>query len=304
MEQTLLVGDRVLVNKVAVPLPRPAPRRDRRLQRPRQLRRGRDLRQARQPGRPRALRALSGAIGLGTPDEKDYIKRVIGIPGDRVMCCDTSGRVVVTSKGGAASRWTSRTSSRTTPATPGTSATPARASAVPAGCDRCARAVGAAVGDGRPPGQLVRLALPPQRRAPGDGPRGQGRRPCVRHRLPVRPRGDPARARRPSTASRCPRSPGSAASRARCPWSCSVAGGSASVGPTGRAGRCPWAARRGSRPVVDCRPAEQQALLEAPRGGQDERHGVRPVLAVARFGVKSLAIAVAEPRADVSSHAV
>jgi signal peptidase I len=33
-------------------------------------------------------------------DDKDYIKRVIGLPGDRVMCCSPAGNVVVTPKGG------------------------------------------------------------------------------------------------------------------------------------------------------------------------------------------------------------
>jgi len=35
-----------------------------------------------------------------TSDEKDYIKRVIGLPGDRVMCCSPSGNVVVQPPGG------------------------------------------------------------------------------------------------------------------------------------------------------------------------------------------------------------
>jgi len=41
-----------------------------------------------------ARRKISGAIGLGAPGERDFIKRVIGLPGDTVACCD-NGRVTV-----------------------------------------------------------------------------------------------------------------------------------------------------------------------------------------------------------------
>jgi signal peptidase I len=40
-------------------------------------------------------RKVSGAIGLGTPGERDFIKRVIGLEGDTVACCDDRGRVTV-----------------------------------------------------------------------------------------------------------------------------------------------------------------------------------------------------------------
>jgi signal peptidase I len=40
-------------------------------------------------------RKISGAIGLGTSGERDFIKRVIGLPGDTVACCDEGGRVTV-----------------------------------------------------------------------------------------------------------------------------------------------------------------------------------------------------------------
>jgi signal peptidase I len=43
----------------------------------------------------RGLRSVGAAIGVAPPGEKDFIKRVIGVPGDRVVCCDPQGRVTV-----------------------------------------------------------------------------------------------------------------------------------------------------------------------------------------------------------------
>jgi signal peptidase I len=43
----------------------------------------------------RLLRGVGRAIGAAPPSEKDFIKRVIGVPGDTVQCCDSGGRVVV-----------------------------------------------------------------------------------------------------------------------------------------------------------------------------------------------------------------
>jgi len=51
-------------------------------------------------GVQRVLRAVTGAVGVGAPGEKDFIKRVIGIPGDRVACC-TNGHVTVQPEGAA-----------------------------------------------------------------------------------------------------------------------------------------------------------------------------------------------------------
>ncbi|MEP6696841.1 MAG: signal peptidase I [Pseudonocardiales bacterium] len=45
----------------------------------------------------RGLHGMASAIGVGPPGEKDYIKRVIGLPGDTVACCDSHGRVTVNS---------------------------------------------------------------------------------------------------------------------------------------------------------------------------------------------------------------
>ncbi len=50
-----------------------------------------------EPSNPisRALQWTASALGLPTVNEKDFIKRVIGVPGDRVRCCDPRGRVTV-----------------------------------------------------------------------------------------------------------------------------------------------------------------------------------------------------------------
>jgi signal peptidase I len=93
MENTLKVGDRVLVNKIVYHT--------------RDIKRGDVVVfngldswdpevQYATPRNPvsRVLRAVGSAFGV-VPGEKDYIKRVIGVPGDRVACCDDQGRVTV-----------------------------------------------------------------------------------------------------------------------------------------------------------------------------------------------------------------
>ena len=44
-------------------------------------------------------RTLGDLVGVSRPGEKDFIKRVIGLPGDRVSCCDPQGRVYVNGDG-------------------------------------------------------------------------------------------------------------------------------------------------------------------------------------------------------------
>ena len=41
------------------------------------------------------LRELARGIGVAAPDERDFIKRVVGVGGDRVRCCDDQGRIVL-----------------------------------------------------------------------------------------------------------------------------------------------------------------------------------------------------------------
>jgi signal peptidase I len=94
MEDTLLVGDRVLVNKVVYDVR--DPERGEVV-----VFRGTD-RWAPQVGEEPRLSALDrlgrtigDLVGVSRPGEKDFIKRVIGVPGDRVKCCDAQGRVTV-----------------------------------------------------------------------------------------------------------------------------------------------------------------------------------------------------------------
>lgn len=47
----------------------------------------------------RVLRSAGRAVGAAPPSEKDYIKRVIALPGDRVACCTPDGKVTVQPSG-------------------------------------------------------------------------------------------------------------------------------------------------------------------------------------------------------------
>ncbi|MQA93748.1 MAG: signal peptidase I [Streptosporangiales bacterium] len=94
MENTLLIGDRVLVNKLVYHV--------------RDIKRGDvvvfngldswdeetiAMPEATNPI-SRFLQSVASAFGVA-PGEKDYIKRVIGLPGDKIACCDNRGRVTV-----------------------------------------------------------------------------------------------------------------------------------------------------------------------------------------------------------------
>lgn len=72
MEQTLAIGDRILVNKLVY--------------------------DTRDPQRGEVVVFDGRGEFVGDPVRKDYVKRVIGVAGDRVACCD-DGRVTVQAAG-------------------------------------------------------------------------------------------------------------------------------------------------------------------------------------------------------------
>ena len=69
MEHTLNIDDRVLVNKLEYDF--------------------------RSPQRGEVIVFQSPVSWRSAPDEKDFIKRVIGVGGDHVTCCDAKGRISV-----------------------------------------------------------------------------------------------------------------------------------------------------------------------------------------------------------------
>ncbi|MFC7547639.1 signal peptidase I [Plantactinospora sp. GCM10030261] len=94
MEDTLLIGDRVLVNKVVYDIRDPVRGEV-------VVFRGTDRWAPEQINRPdpgflgRLGSTLGDLVGVSSPGEKDFIKRVIAVGGDRVACCDAEGRVTV-----------------------------------------------------------------------------------------------------------------------------------------------------------------------------------------------------------------
>src|SRR3954467_2062673 len=72
MQHTLNINDRVLVNKLVYDF--------------------------RDPHRGEIIVFESPAEWRTDPTEVDFIKRVIGVAGDRVVCCDTKGRITVNGK--------------------------------------------------------------------------------------------------------------------------------------------------------------------------------------------------------------
>ena len=69
MENTLLINDRVLVNKLVYDF--------------------------RDPHRGEIVVFEAPRSWRGNPAEEDFIKRVIGTPGDRVVCCDSQRRLII-----------------------------------------------------------------------------------------------------------------------------------------------------------------------------------------------------------------
>ncbi len=94
MENTLAIGDRVLVNKVVYDVR--GPQRGEVI-----VFRGTDNWAPETANQPTAsagsqlVSQLGSLIGVAQPSEKDFIKRIIGLPGDVVQCCDAQGRMMV-----------------------------------------------------------------------------------------------------------------------------------------------------------------------------------------------------------------
>lgn len=94
MEDTLRIGDRVIVNKLSYEFG--DPERGEVV-----VFRGPDNWVPENSTDPNSSfftkvgRGLGDLVGISQPGEKDFIKRIIGLPGDRVSCCDVKGRIYV-----------------------------------------------------------------------------------------------------------------------------------------------------------------------------------------------------------------
>jgi signal peptidase I len=94
MEDTLQVGDRVLVNKVVYHL-RPVERGDVIVFDGTGSFIMGDIVEPERTPLEAAGRLVGEIVGLAPPRDTDFIKRVIGVGGDRVVCCDADGRITV-----------------------------------------------------------------------------------------------------------------------------------------------------------------------------------------------------------------
>ncbi len=95
MQTTLEIKDRVLVNKVVYDMRDPVRGEI-------VVFRGPDNWESEQPATPlsntfgaKLGRTIGDLVGVSRPGERDFIKRVIGLPGDKVACCDAQGRITV-----------------------------------------------------------------------------------------------------------------------------------------------------------------------------------------------------------------
>ena len=97
MENTLLIGDRVLVNKVVYDMRDPVRGEI-------VVFRGTDnwapevTEPVSQTFGAKLGRTVGDLVGVSRPGERDFIKRVIGLPGDTIACCDEQGRITVNGK--------------------------------------------------------------------------------------------------------------------------------------------------------------------------------------------------------------
>jgi signal peptidase I len=92
MEPTLQVGDRVLVNKLAYRFGDVPARGDVVVFDGT----GSFVRTVPQENPVTGLvRGAAAALGLAEPADTDFVKRVVGVGGDRVVCCDKEGRIEV-----------------------------------------------------------------------------------------------------------------------------------------------------------------------------------------------------------------